>query len=121
MVTVILKHSVIKKARSKVFVTVAFSGLFSYPSRYNPSQKRDARCTNIPQKGALLTVKGVGQRRRKGFQEWYRLLQQQGQGVEDEGRFVVGLSLNWILGNPAHPESPFSAVEIRHPARNTRL
>ena len=96
--------------------------LCSLPASYNfydiPSQKRVARCTNIPRTGALLTVKGVGQRLRKGFQKQWREL---------KCRVVVGLtnligtSLKIGWGNLPAFESLSSAAEIRHSARNTRL
>lgn len=38
----------------------------------NPIRKRDARCTNIPHTGAILSDMGVGRLLRKGFQEWWR-------------------------------------------------
>ena len=97
----------------------------SYPVSFfydNPSQKRVARCTNIPHTGALPTVKGVGQRLRKGFQ----------------GSGVANITLNCCCGktqglglrpvnkiqqtiHSAYLESLSSAAEIRHSARNTRL
>ena len=136
MVTVILKHSVIKKARSKVLVTVAFSGLFSYPSRYNPSQKRVARCTNIPHTGALPTVKGVGQRLRKGFQSSGVCETQKrslGNASIDEKLQGFGTIQRYLYVRVDWPmrvgeqvkilptfESLSSAAEIRHSARNTR-
>ena len=130
MVTVILKHSVIKKARSKVFVTVAFSELFSYPSRYNPSQKRDARCTNILHTGATLSGVGEGQRLRKGFQgQWrgslttltYRsMVLCKYQSLSGEQSQAEQSSINVAVPTTCL-ESLSSAAEIRHSARNTRL
>ena len=70
-----------------------------------------SRCTNIPHTGALLTVKGVGQRLRKGFQ-------------------LLGKTVAGETGLAGHPmqvrilsifESLSSAAKIRHSARNTRL
>ena len=84
----------------------------------NPSSKRVARCTNIPQKGALPTVKGVGQRLRKGFQ---------GSGVyETQQKQLYLLITRWVISvccqcRGTCLESLSSAAEIRHSARNTRL
>ena len=67
MVSVKIQHSTIKKAQAKEYFTLSLSGLFSYP-KDNPSQKRDARCTNILHTGATLSGVGEGQRLRRGFQ-----------------------------------------------------
>ena len=97
----------------------------------NPSQKRVARCTNIPHTGALPTVKGVGQRLRKGFQETgngtakLRIVTRTEAGANPlcRGRHLLRLArpsklkkLSFVL-----LESLSSAAEIRHSARNTRL
>jgi len=95
----------------------------------NPSQKRVARCTKIPHTGALLTVKGVGQRLRKGFQKWWRgkivpirltrnemyysaQSYRSKQNYPDEVIQIISCLLF---------ESLSSAAELRHSARNTTL
>ena len=94
-----------------------------------PSRKRVARCTNIFHTGALPTVKGGRQRLSWGFQR------QQKRGSLTYGsnpfqfeswewpsdRFK--LSPHWLRRSrpTACFESLNSVVEIRHPARNTRL
>jgi hypothetical protein len=133
MVSVKIQHNVIKKAQAKEHFTLSLSGLFSYP-KDNPSSKRVARCTNIPHTGALSTVKGVGQRLRKGFQGQrvarIRLFIEQKQRDAEEIRRpktrAKRASLNTTLLSMLKKlclffESLSSAAEIRHLARNTKL
>ena len=91
----------------------------------NPSQKRVAECTNIPRTGALPTVKGVGQRLRKGFQKldvvsirnkalfWWTPIRKFWSSYPIVRKMRVRF--------PFQPESLSSAAKIRHSARNTRL
>ena len=99
----------------------------------NPSRKRVARCTNIPHTGALPTVKGVGQRLRKGFQgglKWHTSLSEWSNSTRE--RYVVvgdGLGLTPLKRCRKQSlrrltpvlESLSSAAKLRHSARNTRL
>ena len=84
----------------------------------NPSRKRDSVCTNIPHTGALSTVKGVGQRLRKGFRG--------GSVYETQQEQLRLLITRWVVGarcqcRGTHFESLSSAAKLRHSARNTRL
>ena len=97
----------------------------------NPSRKRDCKCTNILQKGALLTVRGEGQRLRKGFQrQWCWEVAQihlTGNGVCNSAQSYLGKQnypdevAHTIFHFLPCPESLSSAAEIRHLAKNTRL
>ena len=136
MDSVKIQHNVIKKAQTKEYFTLSLSGLFSYPN--NPSSKRVARCTNIPHTGALPTVKGVGQRLRKGLGKWRRVTRR-GNRIDDGNGWSVKIEHYTCASEDSTPNtirlpviafnvailptflSLSSAAEIRHSARNTRL
>ena len=95
----------------------------------NPSRKRLARCTNIPHTGALPTVKGVGQRLRKGFKRQWRGSLTIKTAFKSAGAWGGHTKVNCFLKatrNIVADQLPVlkslsSAAKIRHPARNTRL
>ena len=86
-----------------------------------PSQKRLARCTNIPHTGALPTVKGVGQWLSWGFQSACKP-----RGLVKEcksmRKWLAALGSCVRTNRNLTPfESLFSAAKIRLLGRNTRL
>ena len=74
----------------------------------NPSSKRVARCTNNPQTGALLTVKGVEQRLRKGFQEEQENGDTQSESSDTDAHGIQQANCRLSFGSLS------SAAEIRH-------
>lgn len=101
------KHIVNKKVRGQVFVTVAFSDLFSYS---NSSRKRLMPSVRIPitQESfyKIGSGKGDSRRLRKGFRKW----------VYRSCVSAKNIARHFIMF-----ESLSSVVEIRHSARTTGL
>ncbi len=104
-------------------VRIKAGGLVGYPAPHLfsnnfydiPSSKRDARCTNIPHTGALPTVKGVGQRLRKGFQKKKnglreRLIWKDTAYAQCPAKDAWLSRSRWLIAS----ESLSSAAEIRH-------
>jgi hypothetical protein len=105
-----------------------------YPARQhlifydNPSQKRLPKCTNILRTGPLPSVRGEGQRLRKGFQNVgvanITLNCCCGKDAGVAGKTGVYTYLPIKPSGQSTPriyESSSSAAEIRHLAKNTRL